>query len=1073
MFNPYTEDALVEQPAIDLLHRLEWQPLNCYEETFGPEGTLGRETSSDVILLSRLRPALGKMNQDLPEEAINLAIEELKRNRSLLSPAEANREIYILLKEGIKVTFRNRDGVETDETVFIIDWIHPENNDFFLVSQFWISGEMYKRRADLIGFVNGLPLVFIELKAAHKRLESAFQNNLRDYKETIPQLFWYNAFIIISNGSQSRIGTITGKWEHFNDWKKINSEGDQGVISLETMLKGVCDPVRLLDIVENFILFTEAQGGLLKLIAKNHQYLGVNNAFEAVTKNQEQKGRLGVFWHTQGSGKSYSMIMFAQKVLRKLPGNWTFVIVTDRRELDDQIYKNFAGAGAVTEPQERVRAGSGEHLKQLLQEDHRYVFTLIQKFFTERGETYLALSQRDDIIVMTDEAHRSQYDVLALNMRNALPHAAFIGFTGTPLMAGEERTRRVFGDYVSIYNFKQSVEDGATVPLYYENRIPELQLTNKELNGDMERLLEDAEVDDTQEKRLEREFAREYHLITRDERLEKVSEDIVLHFMGRGFPGKAMVVSVDKAAAVKMYDKVQKYWKIHLAMLQAELETCDEMDRADLQSKIKFMQETDMAVVVSQGQNEITELEAKGANIRPHRLRMVREDLDTKFKDPGDLFRIAFVCAMWMTGFDVPSCSTIYLDKPMRNHTLMQTIARANRVFGDKVNGLIVDYIGIFRDLQNALAIYGSAMGGGVAEGELPVETKMALLDDLRSAINEFVEFLSTRGVSLKNIQEAEGFERVQLLDAALLALGEVEDATDALLVNDETKRQYLLQADKVDRLFRAILPDLSANEFGPDRKAIVVIAEKIRSLIPSADIAGIMDKVDNLLDRSIAPKGYQIGEVSEVVDLSRIDFEALKKRFEQSRKHIEIEKLRGMINNKLLQMVRLNKTRMDFYDQFQRMIDEYNNSATNTDEIFAQLVSFARSLNEEEQRGVSEQLSEEELSVFDILTRPDMKLSQKEKEQVKKVAQELLVTLKAERLVLDWRKKQQTRAAVQLAIEKVLEELPSAYNQDQYQQKCVLAYQHIYDNYYGEGKSVYARLNASKPNDRYLIATQ
>jgi type I restriction enzyme R subunit len=1062
MSQKYTEDILVEQPAIALLHSLRWEPLNCYEETFGPGGTLGRETPFDVVLLSHLRPALELLNPTLPPEAFAPAIEELLRDRSLVSLVEANREIYILLKEGIKVTYRNREGVETDETIRLIDWEHPENNDFFLASQFWVTGEIYKRRADLVGFVNGMPLIFIELKAAHKRLESAFQNNLRDYKETIPQLFWYNAFIILSNGSQSRIGTITSKWEHFNDWKKINREGDQGVISLETMLLGVCDPVRLLDIVENFILFTEAQGGLLKLIAKNHQYLGVNNAFQAMTRNREQKGRLGVFWHTQGSGKSYSMIMFAQKVLRKMPGNWTFVIVTDRNDLDDQIYKNFAGAGAVTEPQERVRAGSGEHLKQLLQEDHRYVFTLIQKFFTEQGETYPALSERDDIIVMTDEAHRSQYDILALNMRNALPHAAFIGFTGTPLMAGEQRTRRVFGDYVSIYNFKQSVEDGATVPLYYENRIPELQLTNQQLNAEMELLLEQAELDEAQERKLEREFSREYHLITRDERLEKVAEDIVLHFMGRGFPGKAMVVSVDKAATVKMYDKVQKYWKIHLAMLQAEIETCDKMDRPELEAKIKFMTETDMAVVVSQGQNEITELEAKGADIRPHRLRMVKEDLDTKFKDPDDSFRIVFVCAMWMTGFDVPSCSTIYLDKPMRNHTLMQTIARANRVFGEKVNGLIVDYIGIFRDLQHALAIYGSAMGGGVAEGELPVETKMALIEDLRSAISEAVEFLSTRGVHLPDIQAAEGFDRIHMLDAALLALGVVEDATDALLVNDETKRQYLLQADRVDRLFRAILPDPSANEFGPDRKAIVVIAEKIRSLVPSADIAEIMDKVDDLLDRSIALKGYQIGEVSEVVDLSRIDFEVLKKQFEKSRKRLEIEKLRGIINSNLQVLVRLNKTRMNFYEQFQMMIDEYNNGATNVDEFFVQLISFAHSLNEEEQRGVAEQLSEEELAIFDILTRPEMKLSRKEKEQVKKVAQELLDTLKAERLVLDWRKKQQTRAAVQLTIENVLEELPPVFSQDQYQQKCELAYQHIYENYYGEGKSVYVRLSVS-----------
>ena len=497
MMPSFSEDALIEQPALALLGQLGWETADCFDETFGAEGTLGRETKSEVVLLSRLRPALEKLNPELPQHAINLAIEELTRDRSLMSPAHANQEVYDLIKDGIRIAYRNNEGVETVESVKVIDWENPENNDFFMTSQFWITGEMYIRRTDLLGFVNGLPLLFIELKASHKRLKNAFDGNLRDYKDTIPHLFWYNAAVILSNGSQTKVGTLTSAWEHFSEWKKINSEGEEGIISLDTVLRGVCEPSRFLDIVENFTLFVQARGGLKKLVAKNHQYLGVNNAFDVVknaalslSKGERPKGNtpLGVFWHTQGSGKSYSMIMFAQKVLRKLEGNWTFVIVTDRTDLDDQIYKNFAGTGAVIEPEEHVRAGSGEHLKQLLQEDHRYVFTLIQKFHIEGGKQYPVLSERSDIIVMTDEAHRSQYDLLALNMRNALPNAAFIGFTGTPLMAGEELTRKVFGDYVSIYNFKQSVIDNATVPLYYENRIPELQLTNANLSADIERL---------------------------------------------------------------------------------------------------------------------------------------------------------------------------------------------------------------------------------------------------------------------------------------------------------------------------------------------------------------------------------------------------------------------------------------------------------------------------------------------------------------------------------------------------------------------------------------------------------
>jgi type I restriction enzyme R subunit len=433
-----------------------------------------------------LRPALAKRNPELPPEALELAIQELSRDRSLMSMVNANREIYKLLRDGVTVRFRGHDGVETDETVRVIDWNEPGNNDFFLASQLWVSGEMHKRRTDLIGFVNGIPLLFIELKASHKRIKNAFHDNLRDYKDTIPQIFWYNAVILLSNGSATKVGSITSEWEHFSDWKKINSEGEEGLISLETALRGICEPSRFLDIVENFILFIDAQGGLKKLIAKNHQFLGVNNAFQAVQALSASSrggggegGKLGVFWHTQGSGKSYSMILFAQKVLRKQVGNWTFVVVTDRADLDDQIYKNFASAGAVTEPEDKVRATSGENLQQLLTEDHRYVFTLIQKFHVEGGKQYPKLSDRSDVIVMTDEAHRSQYDVLALNMRNALPNAAFIGFTGTPLMAGEELTRKVFGDYVSTYNFRQSIIDNATVPLYYENRIPELQLINE------------------------------------------------------------------------------------------------------------------------------------------------------------------------------------------------------------------------------------------------------------------------------------------------------------------------------------------------------------------------------------------------------------------------------------------------------------------------------------------------------------------------------------------------------------------------------------------------------------------
>lgn len=1045
----YSEDSLVEQPAIELFKELGWEATNCYHETFGANGFLGRETAAEVVLTSHLRPGLAKLNPDLPPEAIESAIERLTRDRSALSPVQANREIYQLLKNGVRVDLpatKRKNHEDSVVRVKVIDWENPANNDFFLASQFWITGEMYRRRADLIGFVNGLPLVFIELKKL--RLEDAFENNLRDYKTTIPKLFWYNSFIILSNGSKARIGSITGAWEHFAEWKKINDEGEEGIVSLETMLRGTCQPAKLLDLVENFSIFSDTKQGTIKLIAKNHQYLGVGGALKAVEQIRANQGKLGVFWHTQGSGKSFSMVFFSQKILRKVPGNWTFVVITDREDLDDQIYKNFASVGAVTEPEQHVRAKSGRHLRQLLQEDHRYVFTLIQKFRNEKGKRYPVISPRDDIIVITDEAHRSQYDQLALNMRNALPNAAFIAFTGTPLIAGEERTKEVFGDYVSIYNFQQSVEDNATVPLYYENRIPELQLKNDKLNEDMAQVIEDAELDQDQEAALEREFRHEYHLITRNDRLERVAEDIVKHFMGRGFRGKAMVVSIDKATAVRMYDKVQKYWPKYLKKVQAKLATCATEEREELEKTIEFLSTTDMAVVVSQSQNEVADLKKKGADIKPHRKRMVTEDLETKFKDADDPLRIVFVCAMWMTGFDVPSCSTIYLDKPMRNHTLMQTIARANRVFGEKVNGLIVDYVGVFRSLQKALAIYGASSGGGVTPGQTPANAKKELVTRLRVAIKEATEFCDGLGIKLDQISTASRFKRLRLID----------DAVDVLVTTDDTKNRFRLLERNVARLYKAILPDAQANEFYPTRALLQIIADKIQDLIEPADISGVMSSVEALLDESIASEGYIIHDTNRVLDLSKLDVGKLRKYFARSRKHTEVERLKNALAVKVAQMVALNRTRMDYLEHFQEMIDEYNSGAVNVEVMFERIVDFMKSLDEEEKRTIREDLNEEELAVFDLLTKPELKLTNKDKNKIKKIVRELLEKLKREKLVLDWRLRQQSKAAVELTIREELDRLPDVYAKPIYENKCELIYQHVFDSYFGPGKSIYAK---------------
>ena len=1048
--NPYSEDELIEQPAIDLLAEIGWETLNCYGEFDQGDSPLGRQTKSEVVLIPRLQAALARLNPDATPEAIGKAIEELTRSRALMSGVEANREIYTLLKDGVKVAISDPGGDgETIEVLQVIDWENIENNDFFAATQFWVTGEMYTKRPDLICFVNGIPLILMEFKRIDVNLHNAYNDNLRDYKDTIPHIFWYNAFSLLSNGTDSKVGSLTASWEHFAEWKRVHSEAEPPKVSLETSLQALCEPQRLLDIVANFILFIEAQGGLIKILAKNHQYLGVNNTIASLQRIEDNHGKLGVFWHTQGSGKSISMLFFAQKVLRTIPGNWTFVIVTDRKELDNQIYKTFASTSGVLTQQE-IHAENIVHLRQLLTEDHRYIFTLIQKFQTQGDEQHPVLSERSDIVVITDEAHRSQYDTLALNMRTALPNAAFIAFTGTPLMAGEEKTKSVFGDYVSVYDFNQSIVDRATVPLYYENRVPTLQLTNEDLNEDLEQILENAEIDEAQETKLEYEFTREYHLITRDERLETIAEDVVAHFMGRGYRGKAMVISIDKATAVKMFDKVQKYWKRYIEHLKFELTTQTSNKRVFLETKIHYMEETDMAVVVSPGQNEIDDLSQRGVDILPHRARMNTEDLDTKFKDPEDPFRIVFVCAMWITGFDVPSCSTIYLDKPQRNHTLMQTIARANRVFGDKNNGLIVDYIGVFRDLEKALAIYAT---GADVEGKKPIADKSELVEKLREAIAEICEFCEGLGIDLMAAQT----------DDALQNIRHINNAMERILINDETKKRYLQFATNVTKLYKAILPDPEAQAFTKTCQLITVIAQKIKNLTPPADISSVMTEVEDLLDQSIAPEGFLIQIPPDSydmnpVDLSQIDFEQLSEQFNTEHKRVGAERLRGAINAKLAAMLRLNRSRMDYQQKFEQMIAEYNAGTLGVDDFVEGLFNFAGDLNQEDQRASTEDLSEEELAVFDLLTRHEPDLTVPERDEVKTAVKRLLKTLKGEKLGLDWRKRTQSKAEVRETVENILDAgLPQPYTYELFGQKSEAVYQHIYDSYYGEGKSIYS----------------
>ncbi|MGE0513357.1 MAG: type I restriction endonuclease subunit R [Hyphomicrobiaceae bacterium] len=1036
-----SEVEIVERPALELLQELGWQHQNLLHEEPGPTNPTGRRSRREVFLPARLRGALKRLNSDLPVKALEQAEAELTADRSSMSPVAANREVYRLLRDGVPVQVPQEDGSQKLERVRLVDWTGQGKgeNDFLIASQMWIENELYgfRKRPDAIGYLNGIPVLLCEWKAPTQPLQEAYDANLRDYRDTIPRLFDANGFTLLSNGLEAVMGPSHAPFNLFAPWKRLDEDGPESV-GLETMLRATCTPGRFLDLIESFLLFEEGRQGLRKLTAKYHQVLGINRAIAAVRHIADNQGRLGVFWHTQGSGKSFSMVMFAEKVLRRLGGNWTFVVVTDRQELDDQIAQTFASVGALTKPIKDAQAQSRAHLRQLLAGQERYVFTLIHKFSADRLELMPVLSERQDIIVITDEAHRSQYDQLAANMRRALPNAAFIGFTGTPLIAGqEERTREVFGDYVSIYNFAQSASDGATVPLFYENRKPELQIASEELREEVYDVIEEAGLDHDQEKKLEREFARQYHLITRNDRLDEIAADLVRHLASRGYLGKAMFVAIDKATAVRMYDKVKAAWAALISEREKSATAAREETKAGINELLAWMKSLDMAVVVSQGQNEIADLKTKGLDILPHRERMQKEDLESRFKNGEDPLRLVFVCAMWITGFDVPTCSTIYLDKPMKNHTLMQTIARANRRAPGKTAGVVVDYVGVFQNLQKALAIYAttSSLSGGS-----PIRSKDGLVEELVASLAAARAFCVELGVDPEAIPAASKLARLKL----------IADAVEVLIAPDEQRREFLRRVGVAARAYKALLPDDRATPFLKQVATLHVIGEAVRAKLGPIDISAIYAKIEALLDEKI--EGVAITApivedhaVGERIDLSDIDFEKLSGLFQTNPKTAS-EQMRANAEKKARKLAGENPTRKDLVEKLEMLVAEYNSGTIDAAKFFDALRRFVNEMDEEQQRAGLEGMTERERAVFDLLTRPSPKLTRAQEIAVKAVAKGLLQKLQADLLSPRWELNPQTRASVHSEIKVVLNELPEEpYPQVIFEEKVEAVWQYVY----------------------------
>ena len=1064
----FSEDELQRAAADFLQSALGWESVMGLHETLGPDGTLGRRSEREVVLTRHLRPALKRLNPGLPPEVYDAAVDRLTAAPAAQTLPQTNREKHGLLRDGVPVEYRDADGEAATARLRVFDFDAPETNHFLAVRELWVRGDVYRKRADLVGFVNGVPLVFMEFKRFDVDVRHAYDDNLADYKRTVPHVLHHNAVTVLSNGADALVGAFSSPFKFFRPWKRLD-EGDPGAVDLETLLRGVCAKGSLLDLFQNFVVFDDSGEATAKILAQNQQALGVRRAVQSAREIDERDGRLGVFWHTQGSGKSYSMVFFVRAVWRLLGGNYTFVVVTDRQDLDGQIYETFAGCGLADTDRDPCRPKDGEALEAMLSGEHKkIVFTLIQKFNRPVTEPW---TERSDVIVVSDEAHRSQYGDFAERMRAALPNAGYIGFTGTPLFSGDEMTRRIFGDYVSTYDFQRAVEDEATVPLYYDARGDKLGLAaSADLNDKLAAEIEAVEAagDADQARRLEAALRRDYPVLTSETRLDAVARDFVRHYSDGWQTGKAMFVCPDKVTCVRMHGLIETHWDGRIAELERQLDdAADEQEGQEQVRQIAWMRETVAAVVISEDQGEVAEFEKWGLDIVPHRDRIrngfetgdgERVDLETAFKRDDHPFRVVIVCAMWLTGFDVPSLSTLYLDKPLKAHTLMQAVARANRVREGKTNGLIVDYCGILKNLREALATYGGTPDAG-RDGPPPEADPVRPDDELLARLAEAValvrDVLDAQGASLDDAIGAEGFGRI----AALKTITEAVNETDA------TRKRFEIAARRVVDLYRSAFGIDERAQYRDARDAVRLVYNKLQDDVQRADITDVLRRMHAIVDAEVTVEAGA-GE-SRLFDMSRVDFDRLRQEFSaRDDKRSTVQELRAAVEKRLDRMLQQNPLRADFRERYEEIIAAYNREMDRAtiEQTFEDLVRLVGGLDQEEDRAVREGLDDESLALFDLLAKPD--LGKKDRQRIKAVAASLMTEIKAALSDLDdWRSKQGTRDAVSTRIYNFLYDeatgLPTgAYQVEEVKRYADDVYRHVY-RLYGTAEPA-ALLNAA-----------
>ncbi|MDP2728871.1 MAG: type I restriction endonuclease subunit R [Dehalococcoidales bacterium] len=985
-------ESIVEEAAI------EWFKSLGYQYLFGPDiacDGLHPERSSygDVVLVERLRAALISLNPHIPAEAIEDAFRKLTRSDSP-SLVLNNRQFHKMLANGIDVEYRHSDGRIVGDKVWLADFDNPERNDWLVVNQFTVVEGQRNRRPDLLVFVNGLPFAVIELKNPadeNATIKGAF-NQIETYKSDIPSLFHYNELLIISDGTEARAGTLTSGWEWFLPWRTADGENlaPKGSPELEVHIKGMFDRKRVMDMVRHFIIFEDDGKNVVKKVAAYHQYHAVNAAVTATVKAISPSGdkRVGVVWHTQGAGKSLTMVFYAGKIiLQPAMENPTLVLLTDRNDLDNQLFDNFAVAQDLLR-QKPVQAETREHLRELLKvASGGIVFTTIQKFLPENDEKFPLLSSRRNIVVIADEAHRSQYDFidgLARNMRDAIPYASFIGFTGTPIEKADRSTPAVFGNYISIYDIQQAVHDGATVRIFYESRLAKLELKEEEkphIDPEFQEVTEGEE--ETVRQRLRTKWARLEAMVGAEKRIGLIAKDIINHFEQRleVMDGKGMIVCMSRRICIDLYDAIIK--------IRPSWHSQDD--------------ETGFIKVIMTGSA------SDPPNFQPHiRNKERRELIKKRMKDPAGPMKLVIVRDMWLTGFDAPCLHTMYIDKPMRGHGLMQAIARVNRVFKDKPGGLVVDYLGIADELKKALADYTEGSRG---ETGIPQEEAVAIMLEKYEIVSAMFH-----GFDYSRFGTGTPTERVSIIPAAI----------EHILVQQSGKERLLQAVTELSRAFALAVPHEKALEI----KDEVGFFQAVRSAI--AKNTRIPGKTQEELDTAIrqivskAISSDQVIDIFSATGLKRPDISILSDEFlaevqKMPYRNLALELLHKLLNDEIKTRARKNLVQSrSFAEMLEKTIRRYQNRTIEATRVIVELIELAKQMREAKSHGEQLGLSEDEEAFYDALEINDSAVKVLGDEVLKTLARELVETVRRN-ATIDWTVRESARAKLRTMVRRLL----------------------------------------------------